>query len=221
LKKVFKITPLVKGEIVFYAMLEWSINCPKCDGPVMLNGPLETAHCNRCQTDITIPHDYWKSILDDVMQEVKSDLEEGEGTNSNIFGTFKTALLYAQLHPQCEKCKTDIEVNENLETGYTHTCKICGNTVKVSPSPYWLQEVCPPIKLLFNAELESGKGDETPAISGPIVFSCPKCGGALTVDGSERLVPCEFCGVSVYLPDDLWLRLHPAKIKSRWYIGFE
>jgi hypothetical protein len=35
-----------------------------------------------------------------------------------------------------------------------------------------------------------------------------------------RLCPCSFCRADVYLPDDLWRRLHPAKVVQRWYITF-
>lgn len=204
-----------------YGVFEWSINCPKCDSPVMLNGPLETAHCDKCQADIPIPHDYWKGILEDIMKEIKEELEEGEGSNSTIFGTFKTTMMYGQLHPRCEKCKTGFEVNEKLEKIYTHTCSECGKKIPVSPAPEWLKGIFPYLKLVVNAELETGIRSNEPEVSGPIVFSCIKCGGALEVDGTDRLVPCQYCGVNVYLPDDLWFRLHPAKTKERWFIGFE
>ena len=41
------------------------------------------------------------------------------------------------------------------------------------------------------------------------------------IDGEDRIVICEYCETNVYLPDDLWLRLHPAKKKNRWFVGME
>jgi hypothetical protein len=32
------------------------------------------------------------------------------------------------------------------------------------------------------------------------------------------MVKCSFCDASVYLPDDLWFELHPARTVDRWYI---
>jgi hypothetical protein len=56
----------------------------------------------------------------------------------------------------------------------------------------------------------------------PVVMACPHCGGALRLSGeSERLVPCQFCKADVYLPDDLWRRLHPAKTVREWFVRFE
>jgi len=203
---------------VYYTMVECGIKCPKCDGPVPLNGPWEKAHCDRCQADIDVPQDFWTGIFDDITEEIKSgDLAEGEGRNSTIFGTFNTTLLYGNLKPRCEECKTDIEVDLNLVKPYEHKCAKCGKKIPVAPAPAWVKKDYPKAKVFVNALMESGAGGEAPAVSGPVAFTCPQCGGALMVDGTERMMPCKFCGVNVYLPDDLWFRLHPAKTKARWF----
>lgn len=206
---------------MYYAVLEWSISCPKCDAAIMLNGPLQKAHCNRCQSDINIPDEYWKDMLGDIYQEVKKELKEGEGSNSSVFGTFKTTMMYARLHPYCLECKTNMEIDGEITEPIKYKCKKCGSNIPISPPPEWFKEILPSTKLLVYAELATGTEGEEPAVSGPIVFSCPKCGGALEVDGTERLVPCEYCDSKVYLPDDLWFRLHPAKKKERWFVGLE
>ncbi|TET22618.1 MAG: hypothetical protein E3J78_02885 [Candidatus Cloacimonadota bacterium] len=206
---------------MIFGAIEISITCPKCDHPIPLNGPLEIVHCNHCQSDITIPHDYWKGIFEDMVGEIKNEFKEGEGSNSNIFGMFKTTLMYGRLHARCSNCKKDVTVDPNIDTVVTWNCPKCSTPITVLPPPDWFRKLCPSIKLLVNADLQSKTGEETPAVSGPIVFSCPKCGGALTVDGTKRLVPCEYCSVKVYLPDDLWIRLHPVKTKERWFIGLE
>jgi hypothetical protein len=206
---------------MLYGMLEIGIKCPKCDGPVPLNGPWQVAHCDSCQNDIDIPADYWPDILADILEDIKTDLAEGEGRNSTIFGTFHTTLLYGELHARCESCKTEFEPNPDLTEAYTHYCGNCGLAIEVTPSPDWLKNAYPDAVLFTDATLQSKAGDETSAVSGPVAFTCPQCGGALMVDGKERLLPCQFCGVNVYLPDDLWLRLHPAKTKDRWFVGFK
>jgi hypothetical protein len=202
-------------------MLECGIKCPKCDAPVPLNGPWEVAHCDKCQADIPIPHDYWIDMLGEIINDVKNDLAEGEGTQSTIFGTFNTTLLYGRLQPYCYDCKEDFTPDADATEPYVYTCKKCGKEIKVMPAPDWLKEGLKPMRMVVNAELQGKSDDDKAALSEPIAFSCIKCGGALEVDGTERLVPCKFCGVKVYLPDDLWLRLHPAKSKERWFVGFD
>ncbi len=208
---------------MYYGAFELSIKCPKCDGSVVLNGPLERAHCDQCQNDLDIPHDFWDGILDDCHEEMASgELADGEGRNSTIFGTYNVALMYGNQQPRCHKCKTTFAVKEDLTAPYEHTCEKCGTKIPVAPAPEWLKKVYPPVRILANALLvQPGDGEEKSAVSGPVAFTCPQCGGALMVDGKERMMPCKYCGVNVYLPDDLWLRLHPAKVKGRWYVGFE
>jgi len=72
---------------------------------------------------------------------------------------------------------------------------------------------------VINALLVDKSPEPGEKISGVIVFTCPQCGGALKIDGSERMPVCQFCNTNVYLPDDLWLRMHPAKMKVRWYVA--
>jgi Zn finger protein HypA/HybF involved in hydrogenase expression len=208
-----------KGKI-YPGMIECSIKCPKCDGPVPLNGPWETAHCDRCQTDIDVPHDFWTDMFDDIIEDIKTDLAEGEGRNSTIFGTFNTTLLYGHLIPYCLECKTDLDMDKMdlaLAKPYVHKCPNCGSETNVDPPPAWAKEEYAKARVFVNAIMESGDEGEAPTVSGPVAFTCPQCGGALMIDGTERLMPCKFCGVNVYLPDDLWFRLHPAKIKRRWF----
>jgi hypothetical protein len=209
---------------IYPGMIECGIKCPKCDGPVPLNGPWETAHCDRCQADIDIPNDYWTGIFDDMIEEIKSgELAEGEGQNSTIFGTFHTTLLYGHLIPRCEECKTDFDMDTldlTLAKTFAHKCANCGHETDFAPPPAWVKEEYPKAKVFINAIMETGAKGEAPAVSGPVAFTCPQCGGALMIDGTERLMPCKFCGVNVYLPDDLWFRLHPAKTKARWFAVF-
>ena len=50
------------------------------------------------------------------------------------------------------------------------------------------------------------------------MFGCLSCGGALKVDGGSRTPKCDHCGNSNYLPDALWLRLHPAPTVHAFFV---
>lgn len=52
----------------------------------------------------------------------------------------------------------------------------------------------------------------------PVAFTCPLCAGVLRVDGSARVVTCEYCTGSIYLPDDLWHAFHPVHRVRTWYL---
>jgi DNA-directed RNA polymerase subunit RPC12/RpoP len=202
------------------AALELSINCPKCDQPVPLEGPLERVNCPHCQRDIEIPHDYWKDILKDVREDLK-EFAEGEGRNSTIFGQFHTTLLYGKQQPRCGKCKTNFLLPKDLTVAAELTCPKCSQKSPLAPAPAWLSALDPTTLAFVGALVLDQPAGKEAAISEPVIFLCPKCGGSLSIDGKERLVKCQFCTSQIYLPDDLWLRLHPAKVKERWYAVFE
>jgi hypothetical protein len=203
-----------------YVLIECGVKCPKCDNPVPLNGPWESAHCDHCQADFDVPRDYWTDIFKDILGEIKEgELGEGEGRNSTIWGTFNTTLMYGNQIPYCLGCGTDFPEASLKPDAGTLACAKCGETVETALPPAWLAEFRP--RLLVGASVSGADEPQPEGVPGPVAFTCPKCGGALVVDGSDRLVPCQFCDVKVYLPDDLWLRLHPAKSKSRWFVVFD
>jgi len=133
----------------------------------------------------------------------------------------ETTVSFHRVIPFCPACSAPFDVKENLTAPYKHTCSKCGNEIVVAPVSQWLRKIFPKAKILINADLQGEKKEEQVALSEPISFTCPQCGGGLIVDGKERVIPCRFCGINVYISDDLWLRLHPARVKTRWFIGFE
>jgi len=198
-----------------------SITCPKCDSSVKVNGPLRNIHCNACQNNLELPVKFWKDNMLDALEWIVTDMKEGEGYNMKQFGQYETNWTLYELSPRCEECNTklvlkDIVIKEEGEI----TCKECGTKTNIIPAPEWLKKAVPAAEYLVNVQTEDSLDDKEPAISGGVALTCPKCNGSLIIDGKERLVPCQYCGVNIYLPDDLWLRLHPVLIKKRWYLVY-
>ncbi|MHA1199513.1 MAG: hypothetical protein ACTSQF_09330 [Candidatus Heimdallarchaeaceae archaeon] len=198
-----------------------SITCPKCDNSIKLNGPLRKIHCNACQNNFEIPVKYWKENLSDALEWIVSDMKEGEGYNLKQFGQFETKWSVYELAPRCEDCEKEfslknIVVREESEI----TCPKCETKTNIVPAPKWMKNAVPAADYLVNIQTEDNLQDNEPAISGGIALNCPQCGGSLLIDGKDRLVPCKYCSVNIYLPDDLWLRLHPVKVKTRWFLVY-
>ncbi|MBD3191906.1 MAG: hypothetical protein GF308_14760 [Candidatus Heimdallarchaeota archaeon] len=97
-----------------------------------MNGPLEFGHCNACQSDIPISHDFWIGIFSDILTEILTELEEGFGRNSTIFGEFHTRLRYAYLKPKCSNCQEPYDIKEIREAkDYELKCSSCGEKVTI------------------------------------------------------------------------------------------
>ncbi|MGC9367551.1 MAG: hypothetical protein ACP5FK_11000 [bacterium] len=204
-----------------YAMVELSIVCPKCDNSIKFTGPLLQVHCDSCQHDIDVPKEFLVDLIKDIKQSVQKELEPGQGTNSTIFGHFNCNLTYANMKPYCTECKLDVDLEKISPQDENYRCPQCGNNIPIDSPPDWLKQEFPGITALYNCLLRDPSSDNSTSSDKIVVFTCPKCGGALDIDGKDRMVECNFCGADIYLPDDLWLRLHPVKVKRRWFFSFQ
>lgn len=205
---------------MLWSMMEITIDCPHCDSPVHVDGPYLNLKCGKCHSEIEFPEEVWKGTLEDVRSDV-SGYEKGEGTNSNIFGHFNMKMTYGRLDFYCLKCKRDFEVEDDYSELTVVRCPECGSESPVYPAPEWFREAVPGASLIAGAWPEGESGpepdDEKPK---PVAYSCPQCGGSLMIDGEKRLIECQYCSTNIYLPDDLWLTMHPVKTKTRWFIGY-
>ncbi len=204
-----------------WCMLEMSIECPRCDGPVVVNGPFTEFTCPHCGEDIQLSHEIWADLLEDVRDELADDMEEGEGSRSVIWGTFNTSLYYGRLHPYCSGCKRDFDIVNEYTGGNFITCSDCGTETAVLTAPVWFDKVFEGASLIVGAQKNQSAKHGADSGKAPISFTCSQCGASFKVRGDERSVKCEHCGTSVYIPDELWLHFHPAPTKQRWFIGFE
>lgn len=206
-----------------FAIVEITLKCSKCAKPLFINGPVRRVYCKNCQSEIDIPVSLWRTILSDI-QWVLNESKLGEGEKSEYISPVGSELnwLSGNLKPYCMNCKTDFpDILDHPErNGWIISCKKCRKTTTIMHPPDWLVEIFPDVVLVLNAEIREPDGKpEKPAIE-PVLFKCPSCGGNLKVDGSHRVIKCQFCGSNLYLPDDLWLRFYPAKKIRRWMIGF-
>ncbi|MEN8207823.1 MAG: hypothetical protein ABFR50_01080 [Candidatus Fermentibacteria bacterium] len=204
-----------------WCMLEMSIDCPRCDRPVVVNGPFTSFICPECSETIEMTPEIWADLLEDVRDEIADDTEEGKGSRSVIWGTYNTNLYYGRLKPCCPECKRDFDMENEYEGGDALTCIGCSTKVSVEPAPSWFDSVFEGALLIVGAQYKQTVKSTADNEISPISFTCSQCGGAILSCGEERTVKCEHCGASIYLPDELWFRFHPAPKKQRWFVGFE
>jgi DNA-directed RNA polymerase subunit RPC12/RpoP len=203
-----------------WCMLEMSIECPRCDLPVVVNGPFTDFECPECSAKIEMTHEIWADLLEDVRDEIADDLEQGEGGKSTIWGTYNTNLYYGRLNPYCPQCKRDFDVEKEFRDGDSITCPDCGKKTPAMRAPEWFDRVFKGAVYIVGAMREQSAEPEEKDADSPVSFPCSNCGASIQTRGEERNVKCEHCGTSIYLPDDLWNYLHPAPKKQRWFVGF-
>lgn len=188
--------------------------CTACGSPLPLNAMTPRLSCPACSTQNELGDGFWTDVLGD------DDL-----SSSTIILQGREVALDVQLRdaPACAACGTGIPADAALagaEAGAI-PCPGCGarTPLRVPPAAWVLSGFG---LLVGEDELQlpaAGATVETPrAAASPIAFNCPTCGGVLHVDGGKRVVQCQYCSGSAYLPDDLWHVFHPVPVTRPWYL---
>jgi hypothetical protein len=202
------------------------INCNHCGQPVPLNAPAHEVNCSSCLQDIAIPNEVWESPLND-FEDSQDRGEVGSLTRSRDIAGFQLHYDYQEAIPKCGHCGLPHLVARVVAGGELR-CE-CGQLAGMSAAPDWLRSLVPTAAEIVVtdpslAPSAAPDGAATPAIAraaAPVVMACPQCGASLRITSEmARVCPCAFCKTDVYLPDDLWRRLHPAKVVREWYVCF-
>lgn len=199
------------GEAV-WAVFEMSVACPSCESPIPVGGVAECVRCPVCDEEVRLEPDFWVDMLEDDGDELR-EMEPNEASRSQIMSSLNVGMMYGRLDPCCPSCKGRIEVEEVPESGRI-ACPACGTEVEVEEAPPWISEALEGADMVFGP-LQTAGGEDPPE---SVAFTCPKCGAGLSVDGSDRVQECDYCGLIFMLPDDLWARFHPAPTIQRWFV---
>lgn len=212
-----------------YLAYQVKTSCPDCGNPLLVNGPLRAPVCASCHSAAHLRPGLWSSIMGEAEKSI-SKLDVGEGYNSTLMtGGFSFEIASVKANFSCTDCEQEWDLDA-VATGTdgTFNCTKCGHESVTYPAPPWLIDVIPTAAQIFFAERETspseGQVAATPddASEKPIVFSCPQCAGVLKLTKeSDRTVTCSYCEADVYLPDGLWLKLHPVKKAKYWCVRFE
>jgi len=205
----------VAGQVK-HLTVQMAVKCNHCARPVPLNGPTNVAHCESCTKD---------SPLRRVPEELALAAE-----GYQVMGSPYTSRTSEAPEPVCGKCGAGVDVSQYLgHVGATTTipCPSCGTGLPTFPAPAWLKAELPMAQQVFGGDPEIAKQEAGLSLAvdqnkiQPIAMACPSCGGGLTITAeAERTTTCDFCQASVFLPDELWKRLHPVKTMERWTLTY-
>lgn len=204
--------------------IELKSTCKHCSSPIMLNAFTDQIMCPACNKYNNFSGEDWQSLLEDAVKEAPA-FKPGEGQPSTIMrGEVTYHLMYGKQDPRCGKCKTEIDLaklEEYCKSGHIH-CSKCSNEIFIRKPTEFVIGSFPEVQYLIGEDDDQMKSSSVegklPASAKPILFTCPSCAGNLEIDGTDRMVSCKFCNSQIYLPDDLWFRLHPVKKVARWYM---
>jgi hypothetical protein len=192
--------------------------CPTCGQPLHVQGLSESAVCGACQHALALPLSTWLAVLslDDVLEAMEAT--PGQLRQCQMFGVLNCSYVLGPQAPACSACDAPVPLAAvgGAAASGGFSCA-CGATVAVRAADDLCRAIVPGAAFVVG---EGAMGEAGPDSGGsaPVMFQCMSCGGALHVDGSSRTVTCSYCSGVNYLPDGLWLRLHPPSKARRVFV---
>ena len=207
-----------------FACIRTNTTCDSCGQPVPMNGPCTSFTCSSCNAVKTVPPDVLGGIINDFEDEYDG-LSDGQGSGGTLMcgsGTYRYRLL--KLPPRCSGC--GMLLPPPYPAGSARIgCPGCGRLHHLFPAPDWMKRIVPSAVFCLTGQPAPDDGGVEPPVEQdasqtPVVMSCPKCAGTLSVTtGNERIMKCGYCGSEVYIPDAVWTRLHPVRKSVEWFLG--
>ena len=194
------------------------MQCPECGHPVLVNGPFQNPVCDSCRSSLEPGLEFWKDMF---REGLESDGYHGE--ISSLTDGWK--YEFHRSDPMCPGCEALLEI-EKVPTGSTEhvACRKCGRKIGTFPAPEWMGALHVGKRRpeqVFGALESGGKPGEPVGGAQSVTLTCAACGGALAVSPeTPRRATCDYCGTVQYLPDAVWLALHPATKKVQWFVRF-
>ena len=214
--------------MLYSVNIRLAVICGGCNNAIPVNGILSSVKCQRCQEKTSLSGRLrWAEILNyqnpgiDVFTATMKH-RPGKGD----YGAWEPVKLNTlRKWPQCQKCKSKFKeerVVTAAESGESIVCEKCSTVLEINPAPELLKHPFPFTRYIVGGVVGSSSvGARSIKGKKPIVMACMSCGGTLEIDGSNRMVECSFCSASNYLPDPLWLSIHPVTKRENWYVLFE
>lgn len=189
-----------------YFSLKIEFICPFCSQPVFVNGPVRKTKCQSCLRESDLPGTLWRGFA-------------VAGTGITRFTSPLNLMVEKTVKgPACNSCGSPLD-SDDIKTGAKTVppCPSCRAPQTTFPVPKWLKWSAN-AEQVFCAE-EEGLPSPAEKDIKPVAISCIKCGAPLDITAeTPRNATCTYCNTTQYLPDPLWLSLHPVTIKQAWYI---
>ncbi len=195
------------------------VECRKCGSSIPINGLTPSLLCANCSQVMRVAEPHWLRLIGDF---IRDDLRARKGgcSNSEVLAPWgKFSVEHGHSDPICPHCDQPLPAAAWQPLNEPLFCPHCGKQIPLRRPPEWFAAVQPGARWLLGETFEVAAEKETE--QEPVSIHCINCGASLAIDGSARTVVCKYCNSDNYLPDQLWLRLHPASIRKPWSILFD
>jgi DNA-directed RNA polymerase subunit RPC12/RpoP len=195
------------------------LDCPHCTAHIPLNAVVPGVHCPECKRALPIAAETWSKVLGQALDAAARASEGMPDVVTEAFAGGDINAVFERKPPVCALCDAPIDAEAALTEarttqGWAH-CARCQGWLAFRPSPIAIR----PYVVAIACEQFAASAEPDPSkATQPLSFSCHQCGAVLPVDGTSRMVACQYCRASVVLPDALWKTVRPKGKASFWYL---
>lgn len=203
------------------------VNCPACNTLHAVSGINDFENCRKCGKGIALSSLFDDILFGNVVNKEKymnaflsGNVEQFGGGGVGKTGSYK--LTYSSGHLYCEECLSPIEENEvynAIAEKRPVKCAKCSHKMPLRLPTAGMKRFHPRSIAVINDPQGFDAGERDTSSEKMLVFSCMTCGAGLNLtDKTERTLKCTFCGNDNYLPDAIWIKLHPDEDVQPFFV---
>ncbi len=199
------------------SVFKLQVNCPGCNIHHPVSSINEGENCYKCGKYINLSELFEGNLFGAADRErymngfLNGSVEQMGGSGAGKTGSYK--LSYESGNVYCEECFKPIDnevITSALDNKQPVECSGCSHTMPVRPATPYMLRFHPNIIAVVNDPQGYDRNVKDTDKSKMLVFSCMTCGAGLDLDeNSERNIKCNYCGNDNYIPDSIWIQLHP------------
>ncbi len=199
------------------------IVCPGCNNYVAVSGITDFDTCQNCGKQVNV-HGVLNEKMFSFMDKTKYMNGYLSGSIEQM-GSDAYKLLYSSMPPFCEECFAVIDENDMIEAVKSEkpfTCKSCGHKMPSRAADAALREFHPKAIGVINDSYGFDYAEKNINKDSMLVFKCMTCGAGLELTSdTKRTIKCKYCDNENYLPDSIWVKLHPNKEVQPLFVMLE
>lgn len=205
--------------------LEIKLECKSCGSSIAINAMHTEFECKACGEFMKISQGKMRENFAEIFRRVTQENDNRLNYTGSIIPFFLEGMqctrLYGRKFPVYDGEQLSMEkIEEAAKDGFI---VVNEKKIIVRKPPKGFDDALPQIKFCIGEEEEQvnhlpGNKNKLYKDIQPVLFSCLSCGGALNVDGSQRIIECSYCKNNSFIPDALWIKFHPVSMVKRWYM---
>lgn len=194
------------------------VNCPGCNTLHPVSSINYSENCYKCGKYIGLSELFNDQLFGGIVDKERylnsylaGSVEQIGGSGVGKAGAYK--LTYSSGYVHCEECLDPIDnevIQKALDEKSPVVCSSCEHSMPLRPATPDMKAFHPKAIAVVNDSQGYDKSGKNADKEQMLVFSCMTCGAGLDLnENTQRDIKCGYCNNDNYLPDSIWVKLHP------------